>query len=122
MPRRYAARAGGARDRGSGPSYARLVPRQAPLRPCARTIAHTPGPGIPATVAALRARVPIRHHDGHTVPEDETEKEIVMHDTNIETATVTVCENMALFGASPERDEFDSRENLGRGRRHRSAQ
>ena len=33
-----------------------------------------------------------------------------MHDTNIETATVTVCENMALFGASPERDEFDSRE------------
>ena len=33
-----------------------------------------------------------------------------MHDTNIKTATVTVCENMALFGASPERDEFDSRE------------
>ena len=33
-----------------------------------------------------------------------------MHDTNIKTATVTVCENMALFGASPERDEFDSRD------------
>ena len=36
-----------------------------------------------------------------------------------QSVTATVCENAALFGAAPERDEFDSRDVWDRGRRHR---
>ena len=53
MPRRYAASAGGIRDRGS------VAPLPAPA-----PLAHPPGPGIPAIVAPLRARDPKSHHDG----------------------------------------------------------
>ncbi len=39
---------------------------------------------------------------------------MTFHMDNIETggqsATATVCENAALFGATPERDEFDTRD------------
>ena len=47
MPRRYAASAGGIRDRGS------VAPLPAPA-----PLAHPPGAGIPAIVAPLRARDP----------------------------------------------------------------
>ena len=53
MPRRCAANAGKARDRGS-----------VRFAPCARTIAHLASAGIAALVAPLRARDPRRNHDG----------------------------------------------------------
>ena len=40
-------------------------------------------------------------------------------ETGAQSVTATVCENAALYGATPERDEFDTRDVWDRRRRHR---
>ena len=99
MPRRCAANAGKARDRGSvaalpAPAPSRTSPAQA-LRPL-----------------WLRSERVIQEDitTGRTVPEDET-LEIVMNNiTRIETSsTAAVCENLQLFGSAPELGETDTR-------------
>ena len=99
----------GARDRGSLAS----LPAPAPL-------AHTDGPCPAAPVAPLRAREPMTHHSGASLRfrargSQPASKENVMHgieniDTQNQSVTATICENAQLFGAAPERGEFDPRD------------
>ena len=75
-----------------------------------------PAPFIPAPVAPLRARVPKNHHLGADAPNGATQdREIVMNiieqiETHAHSATAAACDHAALYGATPERDEFDTRD------------
>ena len=69
-------------------------------------------------VPPLRAHVPTKHHSGAYRPGGTYRKEIVMNaidiietaETEAQSVTATICDNAALFGAAPERGEFDTRE------------
>ena len=84
-------------------------------------LAHTDGPCPAAPVAPLRAREP--NDPSHRGPlrcsgpvgSHPQSKENVMHsieniDTQQQSVTATICENAQLFGATPERGEFDPRD------------
>ncbi len=78
-------------------------------------LAHRAGPFIPAPVAPVHAHDPTNHHIGDRPRTcNPIVKEIDMTfdiDTFAEQSqTAIACETAALFGATPERGEFDSRD------------